>query len=299
MQTENKIGNSFESQAEPDKPTGAANAKTEKPMHPATQMQKIILSVFLVVLTAISLFKIYDTIDQINKESLAEVSIPWTLPDGIELKDGPAGFHYEAAEGKLIHSGPITSARKLVLRDMLEAKAATPSKTVPQSSAGRSESTGNPNAQQISHEADAASSTKKPATNVEEIQKSYNHAIDKLAYLSSVRQGEVIQLILVLGLFGGALGAILRSLVDFVGHACYTKQLDLVVWWPLYLTRPIVGAILGFVLIVLFKAKLLVAGEAQSGDDSFWWLGVAVLGGFSTVDVTLRLRAAAKALFGG
>jgi hypothetical protein len=33
-------------------------------------------------------------------------------------------------------------------------------------------------------------------------------------------------------------------------------------------------------------------------DDSLWWLGVAAIGGFSTVDVTLRLRVAAKPLFG-
>ena len=94
------------------------------------------------------------------------------------------------------------------------------------------------------------------------------------------------------------MGAILRSLVDFVGHACYTGKLDLRRWWPLYVTRPLVGSILGFLLVVLFKAKLLTAAAAQPSDDSFWWLGLAAIGGFSTVDVTLRLRMAAKALFG-
>jgi hypothetical protein len=126
----------------------------------------------------------------------------------------------------------------------------------------------------------------------------YYEAIDSLAFVASSRQAAMIGILLLLGGLGGALGAILRSLVDFVGHACYTRQLDLVRWWPLYFTRPIVGWILGFVLVVMFKAKFLPPGETQVTDDSFWWLGTAVLGGFSTVDVTQRLRLGAKALFG-
>lgn len=307
MQTENINSEPQESSTEDAKSPETDNAKSletdnahaKKPLHPATQMQKIMLSLFLVSLTFISLFKIYDTIGLINKDTLAEVSIPWVLPDGVILKDAPAGFYYESKGGRLIHSGPITAERKLVLRDLLEADSTkTSSAVTPKGGVALSSSTDKSNAHKNYYEADVASSKKKPMVNLEKVQKSYNHAIDKLAYLSSVRQSEVIQLMLVLGLLGGALGALLRSLVDFVGHACYTDQLDLVLWWPLYLTRPIVGAILGFILIVLFKAKLLVIGEAQSGDDSFWWLGVAVLGGFSTVDVTLRLRLAAKALFG-
>lgn len=133
---------------------------------------------------------------------------------------------------------------------------------------------------------------------METLRKSYSEAIDNLAYLATVRQGAVISFLLILGGFGGALGAILRSLVDYVGNASYKDTLDLARWWPLYFTRPLVGAILGFTLVVLFKAQLLTGGNPDPGSDSFWWLGVAVLGGFSTVDVTLRLRMAAKALFG-
>ena len=157
MRTKNNTGDSLESQLEATEATGAANAKGKKPKHPATQMQKIILSVFLVVLTTISLLNIYDTIDRINKESLAEISTPWILPDGIVLKDEPARFHYEAAERKLIHSGPITAARKLALRDLLEAESATPSTTASPISAGQSGPTDKPNAQQKSHESDGAS----------------------------------------------------------------------------------------------------------------------------------------------
>jgi hypothetical protein len=136
------------------------------------------------------------------------------------------------------------------------------------------------------------------AATLESSRPAYNEAIDTLTFLASTRQGKMIGLLVYLGGLGGALGAILRSLVDFVGHACYTGKLDLVRWWPLYFTRPIVGWILGFVLVVMFKAQFLAPGQASPSDDSLWWLGMAVLGGFSTVDVTQRLRLGAKALFG-
>lgn len=128
--------------------------------------------------------------------------------------------------------------------------------------------------------------------------RSYYSAIDLLAYKAQGTQARQVQLLLYLGALGGLLGALLRSFVDFVGNACYKEQLDLVVWWPLYATRPMVGAILGFLLVVLFKAKLLTSTDIQTGSDSFWWLGMAAIGGFSTIDVTARLRQAAKALFG-
>ncbi|MBR9910435.1 MAG: hypothetical protein GYB33_08815 [Gammaproteobacteria bacterium] len=289
-----------EGKSQSDTPKSPETSKTEAkaPKNPATQKQKLALFLFLVVLTSISLYSIYTLIDRVNKESLAEVSTPWVLPAGFVLKEGPAGFYYEAEKGKLFNSGPITAARKIALRDLLEARPAAAADAAPQDGAGGSAPADNLVEKQDSQETDSAIPKKSPMTSRENVQKSYNQAIDKLAYLSSVRQGNMIQLILMLGIFGGALGAILRSLVDFVGNACYTDQLDLVAWWPLYVTRPIIGAILGFVLIVLFKAELVVVGDAEAGDNSFWWLGVAVLGGFSTVDVTLRLRLTAKALFG-
>lgn len=105
-------------------------------------------------------------------------------------------------------------------------------------------------------------------------------------------------LLIYLGALGGTLGALLRTFVDFVGNASYKDALDLERWWPLYVTRPVVGAILGFLLVVLFKAQLITHPDGPTGSDTFWWLGVAAIGGFSTIDVTNRLRVAAKALFG-
>lgn len=141
--------------------------------------------------------------------------------------------------------------------------------------------------------------TSTSANDMKNATRSYYAAIDLLAYKAQGTQARQVQLLLYLGALGGLMGALLRSFVDFVGNACYKEQLDLVVWWPLYVTRPMVGAILGFLLVVLFKAKLLTGTDIQTGSDSFWWLGMAAIGGFSTIDVTARLRQAAKALFGG
>lgn len=269
-----------------------------KPEHPATFLQKLALSLFLLVLTIVAISFIYYTIQQINIDALAETSTPWQLPNGFVLRDAPASFHYDPAQKRLIHRGPITSEKKLQLRDLLELQSALPR----DNSAGQAEV--NPTEAQSSAAGSVSSAdapkktTGESEADLDETRKAYNSALDELQYLSTTRQGSTVQLLLLLGLFGGVLGAVLRSLVDFVGNACYTQALDLVLWWPLYLTRPVVGGILGFVLVVLFKAKLLTATDISLGDDSFSWLGISVIGGFSTVDVTLRLRLAAKALFG-
>lgn len=288
------------------------------PTNPATFWQKLALSAYLLTLSIASLCFINERIDKVNVESLTETSTSWELPNWATFRSVPASFYYDAAQKRLVHRGPISADEKLHLRDLLELHSVSapdlpkPTPAANAASIGSRGQTDTSNKAVRAREAETKlKSTEATASSpaagasgavsvamVEELRKSYNSAIDRLAYLAAARQGAVIRHLLLLGLFGGALGAVLRSLVDFVGHACYTRQLDLLVWWPLYFTRPVVGGILGFVLVVLFKARLLTSGEIQPGDDSFWWLGIAVIGGFSTVDVTLRLRVAAKALFG-
>lgn len=251
--------------------TGASTeAKKSAPSDPATQPQKVVLVILHLLLASVLLVWAYLTIQQFNEATFVETSTSWALPTGAHLKSGPAGFHYDAERKTLTYRGPLDTQQQLALRDLLEFDTGT--------------------------NGDSASVASASAVNA--TIRSYQTAIDKLAYQTGAAQVGQVQLLLLLGLMGGILGAILRSLVDFVGHACYTGQLDLVRWWPLYVTRPIVGAILGFVLVVLLKARLLTTVDIQQGSESFWWLGVAVLGGFSTVDVTQRLRLAAKALFG-
>lgn len=288
------------------------------PKNPATLFQKILLSAYLLTLSIVCIFCINNRIDKVNIASLAETTTPWELPVWAKLRSGPASFQYDTVKMQLINSGLISAEKKLQLRDLLEfqpiasiesTKFTPVTTTANENSSGQVEISNDKSklrelevkggrGEAIVTASGPITTSVISATRIEEIRNSYNSAIDRLAYQAASHQGAIVQHLLLLGLFGGALGAVLRSLVDFVGHACYTRQLDLEVWWPLYFTRPIVGGILGYVLVVLFKARLLTSGDFQPGDDSFWWLGVAVIGGFSTVDVTLRLRVAAKALFG-
>jgi hypothetical protein len=252
-------------------PARASDDVNNKPLHPATQKQKIILVLCNLGLAIGMIFWAYLTIQKFNEVTFVEFSTSWKLPAGAHLKDGIASFNYDQESHTLNYRGQLDAQQQMQLRDLLEFDAAT---------AAEGSSSGGTAA----------------ATNA--TIRSYRDAIDKLAFQAGTAQVGQIQLLLLLGIMGGTLGAILRSLVDFVGHACYTDKLDLMHWWPLYVTRPLVGAILGFVLVVLLKARLLTSADIQQGSESFWWLGVAVIGGFSTVDVTQRLRLAAKALFG-
>ena len=290
------------------KPAGDVDASAPKKpkFHPATFKQKLYLAAFLLVWVALLLPTIWWMIDRLNASALAEVSVGWEMPPGVTLNPGPAAFRYDATQKKLVHYGVITAERKLELRALFAPAPTQGANAKAPEAAGSPKPEANPastksQTSSVSLPGATATTEAGPAavTQMEVWRRSYSEAIDNLAYLATVRQGNVISLLLLLGGLGGALGAILRSLVDFAGNASYAEQLDLTRWWPLYFTRPLVGAILGFVLVVLLKAQLLTGGNPQSGSDSFWWLGVAVLGGFSTVDVTLRLRMAAKALFGG
>ena len=249
----------------------ATSEPGKSPPQLATQKQKIFLVGTHFVLALGMIIWAYFTIQNYNEVTFVESSTSWEMPNGAHLKDSPVNFHYDPERHTLNHRGPVDAQQQLLLRDLLEFN---------------------------SESSDTGSAPSITPSAINTTIRSYQAAIDNLAYQAGAAQIGQIQLLLLLGFMGGILGAILRSLVDFVGHACYTDKLDLMHWWPLYATRPIVGAILGFLLVILLKSKLLTSTEIQQGSDSFWWLGIAVIGGFSTVDVTQRLRLTAKALFG-
>jgi len=306
-----------------------APAPPTPPLHRATQGEKIWLCLFLIVLSLITLIRTYYTIQRANEVALTESTVSWSLPEGARLRPSPANLHYDPVNKRLQHRGPMDAAQQLQLRDLLEfdddaapakpasAPVARDAEAAPKAPARASGARAARTASGASRAAAAAvarsaapaDSAPRPAAppasgamsaaDVKSALRSYQAALDLLAYQSQDVQARQIQLLLYLGMLGGVLGAFLRSFVDFVGNACYKDVLDLQTWWPLYITRPIVGAILGFLLVVLFRAKLVTGGDIQAGTDSFWWLGMAALGGFSTIDVTARLRQAAKALFGG
>ncbi|MCV2420236.1 hypothetical protein [Paucibacter sp. DJ2R-2] len=277
-------------------------------MNLATTSQKIWLCAILTLLSFVVLWCTYRAIRQTNEAASTEHGVSWTMPSGVSLRAGPANLRYDPEQKLLLHRGPLDAAEQLRLRDLLEIDAPAHAAAIPPAPAapaasGRTARAGVAPASGTAHavQAGAASSASAPTSAAisSDVTKSYHAAINSLAYKAQESQAEQMQLLIWLGMLGGMLGAMLRSFVDFVGNACYKRELDLVQWWPLYATRPVVGAILGLLLVVMFKAKLISGADTQIVNDSYWWLGMTALGGFSTIDVTARLRQAAKALFGG
>lgn len=247
----------------------------------------IALFLTLSILAAIGLQATYSAIKKASKLAMAEVNTKWTLPSGGRLEAGPPQFMYDADTGTLAYRGHLDAGEQLRLRDLLKFDSTEDLPSQRQDPLA-------------SHRPPSPVSTKPSgASQMQRDINTFHTAINHLAYQARLTHTKQIQQLLILGMLSAALGALLRSYVDFVGHACYKQDLDLRRWWPLYATRPFVGAILGFLLVILFKAKILSSGEVSVSDDTFWWIGMAALGGFSTLDVTARLRLAAKALFGG
>lgn len=316
--------------AQPSAKSGDAGSPMTSPsLSLATAWQKGWLCSFLIIFSIATLYGTYHLIRRANDAALVESTVMWQMPVGAHLRAGSAAFHYDPERKVLSHRGPLNDADQLKIQDLLEfdvepegrtaaagsafnsntaqlnsssKKPVTHSEAIsntPSTSAMAAENRANDLTAAASQMEASTASVERAVVDIGSVSRSYHAAISLLAYRSRASQVEQIQLLLLIGMFGGALGAFLRSFVDFVGNACYKNKLNLVIWWPLYATRPVVGAMLGFLLVVLFKARLLTNGDVHGGSDTFWWLGMAALGGFSTLDVTARLRQAAKALFGG
>ncbi|EMV7407622.1 TPA: hypothetical protein ACJJXJ_002024 [Enterobacter soli] len=126
----------------------------------------------------------------------------------------------------------------------------------------------------------------------------FKSALILVSLKSDELKNKISSLIFYIALLGGALGSILRLFIDFVGNASYKDVLDFKRWWPLYFTRPVTGAILGLVVIILLKSNIISLTLNSSNPESLWWLGLSIISGFGTIDATERLRLTSKAIFG-
>lgn len=235
---------------------------------PVSNLTKVLVVMAHLAAASVCMFLAWWILARFNENALQRIEAAWTCPPGVMILDGGARFVYDDHAGKIRYQGLLDLKEELRIRGLFD----------------------------LEHDSTGARSLSGSALN--EARKSYDHAIDELSMLSDGNQVTQTSLLLILGILGGIVGAVLRSSGDFVGHACYTGRLDLQRWWPLYAMRPIIGGILGFVIVILLRARIIGGIAGSEGVESFWWIGVAVLGGFSTVDVTQRLRLAAKALFG-
>lgn len=239
-------------------PDAGSPAPAPPPAHPATTGQKFILSIVLVAVTLAVIWIGHGAISLVEEFLQRENRAEWIAPADVGIKPGPTSFWYDASKRQLVHIGVIDPKRKLELIALFPAES--------------SES-----AKQHLH--------------------TYWTAVDKLAFSSNQRLGGLIVGLLFLGGIAGVLGVQLRSLVNFVGHACYTRSLDLVIWWPYYALRPFIGFILGVVVVIIIHAGFFVAnGAAPSG--TLWWAGIAFLAGFGEQEFTQKLRQLTKTLFG-
>lgn len=139
--------------------------------------------------------------------------------------------------------------------------------------------------------------TKKQLSKLAANDQSYQRAIGKLTFDSSAKSSRVFFWILVVGGLGGVLGVQVRSLFDFIGHTCYKGSLDINLWWPWYVLRPVLGFLLGFLVLGLVQGEILQVGEGR-GTNIYWWIGLAILAGFGASDVIAKLRLVSKTLFG-
>lgn len=129
---------------------------------------------------------------------------------------------------------------------------------------------------------------------------SYWNAVDRLAFESNDSQVQVTLWILLAGGLTGALGAMARSIGNFVGNASYKPDrdaFDIGRWWPLYGMRPFEGFVLGTVLVLIVQAGLL-AVDRPASPSILWWLALAFLAGSGSSEFNVRLRAITKAIFG-
>jgi hypothetical protein len=129
--------------------------------------------------------------------------------------------------------------------------------------------------------------------------RTYQEAIDKLAYLSNqpAQSKQVLFLILSLGIVSGTIGVLIRSISGFVFHACVLNDLDLPRWWPWYVLRPFLGASVAVTMIVLLKSKLIALSEPDQF-GGFWLLGLCIIAGFGADEFTTRLFFLSRTIFG-
>lgn len=226
--------------------------------NPATFRQKVWLVLLLILVTALTLWLAKIAVTRVDGFIQRVNRIQWQAPANITLKPGPSNFWYDPDRHELVHIGVIDDKKKLDLINLLSTD---------------------------------------PEGPVSADVKSYWSAVDHLAFVSNDEiEGLVINLIFLGGL-AGVLGVQLRSLVNYIGHACYLDNLDIVIWWPYYALRPFIGLLLGMTVVVIIHAGFLAAGSgAPTG--TLWWASVAFLAGFGEQEFTQRLRQLAKTLFG-
>ena len=281
-----KLADTVELAAKVDVAAAVAAKKAAEPVHPATTRQKVWTALALILTTILFVWIAKSAVTKVDGYIQKENRVTWQAPAGFTLKPGPPTFWYDAGKSELVHIGVIEPKVKLELIGLvpLPAEQSPPVET-------KSPAATSPPAAEVQ-------SSPSPVKSFPYVEmKSYWAALDQLAFLSNQQMGGMLISLLLLGGVAGVLGAQLRSLGSFIGHACYTNRLDMVIWWPYFLLRPFTGFLLGIVVVIVVQAGLLAAGSGTPS-STMWWASIAFLAGFGDTEFTERLRQLTKTLFG-
>lgn len=227
---------------------------------PATTRAKIGLAAGVLAMGAAIIAGWVLLFQHIQVEINTEYKVPWVLPSGAALSPGPSSFYFDAKRKELVVRGAISDSEKQDLVKLLT---------------------------------NAQSGQPPPS----QARQSYFEALDKLAFESNENGEEISLLLLILAGMSGLLGVQLRSLINYVGNACFKNKLDVVRWWPWYVVRPGTGIILGIIAILLFRVGLFEP-KSPSTDLVTWGLIVGILAGFGAEEFSQRLRDVTQTLFG-
>jgi hypothetical protein len=219
--------------------------------------RKIYLFLWLTVSTSLIVFFTDRGIEKLLTVLMRESHVAVSDISTLSLEDAPAAFHYDAARRELVYIGLVDDSTKKALVALARDGA-------PGSSAAKA---------------------------------AYLAAVEQLAFTSTEVSQSLSVDLLILGGCVGMLGVQLRSIVNFVGHACFRNDLDLKRWWVYYAIRPLTGFLLGIVVVAIVRAGLLPLREEPSA-KALWWSAVAFFAGFGEEEFTQRLRLISKTLFG-
>lgn len=246
------------------KTTATVETTTVQPINPTSTFQKAIWAVALILVTTVIGKVWFCVFDHLERVVQTETVVAWQGPASATLKAGPASFVYDREAKSLRYKGPIDSKLKSELIELLSP-----------------------------HPAGKVDDGK-----IEDgVLYSYSDAISQLAYQSNAPLRSIFFLLLSLGGLSGVMGVQLRSLINFVNIVCYKNALDMTLWWPWYVLRPLIGFCLGILTVILLKSELLSVGD-KAPTGSAWWVSIAFLAGFGSSEFTERLRLLTKTLFG-
>lgn len=124
----------------------------------------------------------------------------------------------------------------------------------------------------------------------------FKDAVDKLAFKSNDIGADYFWLLLLVSGLAAVVGVLIREILDLIYHYCYQNDLDFRMWWPWYLLRPIVGFMVGIIIILFSGTNLLMATPETK--NATYLIALAIVAGIGVEDVMFKIRKISQVVFG-